>query len=237
MSLIQLEEVGSTNTWLKERCERLCDGDAVTALRQTDGRGRIGHTWLDSEGMLPLSVLLKAPPEIETLTLRISIAVCRTLEPIVGESLSIKWTNDIILREHKLCGILCESVAKCDGLNVICGIGVNLSQPEEYFSAAGIPHGGSVKSLVGAECDRLSLARQLAKAVREYSEKSFADVREEYTRRCITLGREVRLVGASERICFAEGIAENGCLICTDESGCFEVNSGEVSVRGLLGYI
>lgn len=237
MSLTRLEEVGSTNTWLKERCADLLHGDAVTALRQTEGRGRTGHTWLDAEGMLPLSVLLKSPPDITTLTLRVCIAVCRVLEPIAGEPLSIKWTNDIILRGHKLCGILCESVQKRDGLNVICGIGVNLTQPQEYFETAGIPHGGSLLSLVGAKCDREELALQLVSAVEEYAALSFRDLREEYVSRCITLGREVRLLGREERTVFAEGITDSGALVCRDENGRFEVTSGEVSVRGLLDYI
>lgn len=237
MSLITLAEVSSTNTWLKERCGELFHGDAVTALRQTEGRGRIGHTWLDAEGMLPLSVLLKNIPHPGTVTLCVSIAVCHAIEPFIGEELSVKWPNDIILHGHKLCGILCESTVKCDCLNIICGVGVNLTQSAEYFAAAGIPHGGSLRSLVGAEADRDALTEELTRLIAEYSQKDFADVIDEYRRRCITLGREVRLVGASERTAFAEDISESGSLICSDASGRFEVNSGEVSVRGLLDYI
>ena len=132
MKLTELDEVSSTNTWLKERCEEHYHGDAVTALRQTAGRGRLGHTWLDSEGMLALSVLLKSPPGVDTLTLRVSIAVCRAIEQFIGEQLFVKWTNDIILREHKLCGILCESAVNGDSIDIICGVGVNISQSADF---------------------------------------------------------------------------------------------------------
>lgn len=60
--IIFLEEVDSTNSYLKLRCGKLPDGTAVTALRQTAGRGRRGHDWAADEGMLPLSILLKARP-------------------------------------------------------------------------------------------------------------------------------------------------------------------------------
>lgn len=237
MSLITLDSVPSTNTWLKERCEEYSHGDAVTALRQTEGRGRVGHTWLDSEGMLALSMLLKSPSHVDTLTLRASIAVCCALEPLIGEQLHIKWPNDIILRGHKLCGILCESVHKCDGQNVICGIGVNISQPTEYFVQAGIPYGGSVKSLTGKQPERTALIAALTEQLICCAEKSFDEIVGEYRRRCITIGREVRIIGAQERTAFAEDISESGSLVCRDENGSFAVNSGEVSVRGLLGYV
>ena len=187
--------------------------------------------------MLPLSVLLKNVSHPEAVTLCAGIAVCRAIEPFIGEELSIKWPNDIILRRHKLCGILCESAAKGDSLSIICGVGVNISQSAEYFKAAGLPYGGSLRSLAGAEPDRDALAEELARLIEEYSHKSFADIAEEYRRRCVTIGREVRLIGREERIAFAEDIAENGALVCRDESGRFEVNSGEVSVRGLFGYV
>ncbi|MBE6902227.1 MAG: biotin--[acetyl-CoA-carboxylase] ligase [Ruminococcaceae bacterium] len=237
MSLTKLAEVSSTNTWLKERCGELSHGDAVTALRQTEGRGRIGHEWLGHDGMLPLSVLLKDVPEPDTLTLRASLAVCRALEPVVGTELAIKWPNDIILHGHKLCGILCESVMKCDSRCIICGVGVNLSQPAQYFVDAGIPHGGSLLSLNGIQADRDALAQQLTELIAEYSRTGFNEVIEEYRRRCVTLGREVRLLGNTERTAYALDIAQDGALICRDSDGEFNVNSGEVSVRGLMDYI
>ena len=67
-NIIFLEEVDSTNNYLKARCGALSDGTAVTALIQTAGKGRRGHAWSTNDGMLPLSVLLIDPPESETWT-------------------------------------------------------------------------------------------------------------------------------------------------------------------------
>ena len=53
-NIVHLDETDSTNTWIKQRLCELPDGTLVTAKRQTAGRGRMGHVWLDEQGMLPL---------------------------------------------------------------------------------------------------------------------------------------------------------------------------------------
>lgn len=238
MRLIQLHETDSTNTWLKNNRKSLENGDAVTALHQSEGRGRFGHIWLDSDGMLPVSVLLRGIDDPATVTLCAAVAVCRTLEPYAGDRLLIKWPNDIILRGYKLCGILCESVCDGDGMHIICGVGVNLSQSADYFKKVGLPYGGSLVSLGGKSPDRQTIAYAIAQNISRLCADGFAAVFDEYRQRCITLGRQVRLIsGGSERTAFAEDIASNGYLICRDESGVCEVNSGEVSVRGIYGYV
>lgn len=240
MMLVHLQETDSTNTWLKLNRKSLSDGDAVTALRQTAGRGRIGHSWLDSEGMLPVSVLLRNPPYPETRTLTVSIAVCSALDSLydVPPSFGIKWPNDIVLDGYKLCGILCESASDGDGIDIICGIGLDLCQSAEFFSEAGLPHAGSLLQLTGISPDREQTAQLIAEKVMEYSRYSFSELIGEYKSRCVTLGREVRLIrNGGEQTAYAEDIAESGHLICRNEDGRFEVSSGEVSVRGLYGYI
>ena len=236
--LICLAEVSSTNTWLKQHRGELSNGAAVIAERQTAGRGRTGHEWLDAEGMLPLSVLLRSPRYPQFITLGASLAVCEAVEPLIGEPLGIKWPNDIILRGHKLCGILCESTANGDSIDIICGVGVNISQSADYFYSAGIPHGGSLMSVLGISADRERLARAIADNILRYSEKSFSEYRDEYISRSVTIGKEVRIIlPNAERTAFAEGISENGHLLCYSDTERFEVSSGEVSVRGLLGYV
>ena len=236
--LICLAEVSSTNTWLKQHRGELSNGAAIIAERQTAGRGRTGHEWLDAEGMLPLSVLLRSPRYPQFITLGASLAVCEAVELLIGEPLGIKWPNDIILRGHKLCGILCESVYFGESCDIVCGVGINLTQPQEYFIGAGLPYGGSLMMLTGKVPDRLSLAEMLCERIYEFSRKSFADVYEQYKSRCITLGKEVRVISPrGERTAKAVDIAPDGNLICSDKDGRFAGNSGEVSVRGLYGYV
>lgn len=239
-NLIYLEEVDSTNNYVKARCGELADGVAVTARIQTAGRGRRGHEWADDEGMLPLSVLLKNPPDCDTLTARVGLAVCdaigKTLEN--PPQVCLKWANDVIVANHKVCGILCESVFFGDCRNVICGIGINISQSEDFFREQNLPHAGSLLSLTGQAPDREELLKSVVEAVKLRAAMPFADCYNEYKKRLVNLGLSVRIISPSgERIATAVDVAPNGFLICRDEDGEFAVSSGEVSVRGLDGYV
>ena len=240
INYIRIDEVDSTNNYLKANRSQLPDGSLVIAGLQTAGKGRRGHDWLADRGMLPFSVLLKNPPHPDNVTLCAAVAVAKTLASWVpGEEFGIKWPNDIILRGHKVCGILCESVCFGSSMDIVCGIGVNLAQTAEFFEKANIPHGGSVEMLTGVTInDRDKLAEDIAERLYSYSRSGFESVREKYVKRCLTVGKKIRIIeNGSEREAFAEGIAPNGFLICSDENGRFEVNSGEVSVRGLMDYI
>lgn len=240
-NIIHLEETDSTNTWIKQRRSELPDGTLVTAKRQTAGKGRMGHTWLDERGMLPMSVLLKDPPHPTEVTLCAAVAVCRALEAAYPETkpkFGIKWPNDIVLDGYKLCGILCESACFGDRIDVICGIGINLTQSADFFAKSGLPHGASLETLTGFAPEREMLAESIADILTELCSAGFLPVIDEYRSRCITIGKEVRLIrSGTEETAFAQDIAENGFLICRSGNGVFEVNSGEVSVRGLYGYV
>lgn len=239
-NMIFLDEVDSTNTYLKERRNSLCDGDSVTAVLQTAGRGRLGRKWSADNGMLPISVLLKNPSDASTITLCAGVAVCEALENAFPKvNAQIKWPNDIIVSRRKVCGILCESVCVGDKIDVICGIGVNLTQTEVFFEEHNLPHGASLKILTGKETDRNLLAQDIANRVVDLCRKGFSEIYEQYKARCITIGKQVRLINnGNERVAYAEDIAENGFLVCIDSGGeRFCVNSGEVSVRGLMDYV
>ena len=206
--LICLDEVDSTISYLKRRIGELPDGTAVMAEVQTAGRGRRGHSWVSDGGMLPLSVLLKNPPQPATVTLCCGAAVCMALEA-AGAQAGIKWPNDVVVSAHKVCGILCES-----------------------------PHAGSLKQLAGISPDKTELAEDIAERVRTLCAMDFSEVYGLYKPRCVTLGRQVKLIeNGAERIAFARDIAENGFLVCEDENGRFEVSASEVSVRGIMGYV
>lgn len=237
-NIIFLDEVDSTNSYLKSRCKELSDGDVVTARLQTAGRGRLGHNWASNEDMLPISILLKDPPERENITARVGLAVCEALEELCeGLTASIKWANDIIVSSRKVCGILCESVLFGDCANVIVGIGVNVSQNAEFFGAAGLPYAASILMLTGNSPDREELTQKIAERVMVRAAMRFSECYDEYKARILNLNRQVKIISpTSERIAAAVDISESGFLICRDESGTFEVNSGEVSVRGLDGY-
>lgn len=241
MNIIELEEVTSTNDYLKAHCNTLSDGTAVTARVQTAGRGRRGHAWDDDGGMLPFSVLLIDPPEHETLTARVGLAVCGAIAEMYSEppEIGIKWPNDVIVSSKKVCGILCESVRFGACTAIICGIGINISQSAEHFLAAGLPNAGSLAALTGFAPDRKKLLETAVREVLRRAAMPFSDCAEEYGARLVNLGRSVKILGAngSERLAEAVAVAPNGYLVCRDENGLFEIGSGEVSVRGINGYI
>lgn len=236
-NIIYLDETDSTNNYLKAHFNELSDGDVVTARLQTAGRGRLGHGWAADEGMLPMSILLKNPPERENITARVGLAVCKVLEELCEVSAAIKWTNDIIVSSRKVCGILCESVGFGDCTNVIVGIGVNVSQTAEFFEREKLPNAASILMLTGKFPERKELIEAIAERVKIRAAMSFAECYSEYKPRVINLGRQVRIISpTSERIAEAVDISERGFLVCRDESGDFEVSSGEVSVRGVDRY-
>ncbi len=132
-SLHTLESVGST----QDECHRLAaegapDGTAVWARRQSAGRGSRGRPWRSPEGGLWLSVLRRSPaPGLDCLSLRVGLAVAAVLET-VGRvpPIALKWPNDLVLRDRKVGGILCEARWQGDRLGwVAVGLGLNVANP------------------------------------------------------------------------------------------------------------
>mgnify|MGYP000816812433 CR=1 FL=1 len=152
--LYYLEEVDSTNTWAKANLDKFGPVGAVYTTSQTAGRGRRGHTWINASGQaLYYTVVLKTElAQPESLPLFASMAVADALEQRYGIQCQIKWPNDLLLNGKKIVGILCESVSygyQQQGRGILCGIGINLAQPQSYFDAADLPHGTSL-ALQGA---------------------------------------------------------------------------------------
>lgn len=240
-NIICLVECTSTNDYIREHIAELSDGMAVTAMLQTSGRGRRGHTWLADGGMLPVSILLENTPECETLTARVGLAVCNALESVCKSQLPeirIKWPNDIIIAGKKVCGILCEGLLIGDKPCVICGIGLNVSQSEDFFKFANLPNGASLAMLCGTVPEREVLLEAIVSSVKRFAAMPFADCLSDFRSRVLNIGKTVRLIeNGKEHIATAVDIAPNGFLICEDENGRFAVGSGEVSVRGENGYL
>ena len=168
-----LPECGSTNAYVKEHFEEFGPVAAVYTQNQTAGRGRLGRSWVNAEGKaLYYTVAIKEPlAQPATLPLLASLAVRRQLQLRYGVDCQIKWPNDLLLNGKKIVGILCESVSygyQQQGRGILCGIGINLAQPQSYFDAADLPHGTSLalagrcggsfhrSRMAGGRADRLS---------------------------------------------------------------------------------
>ncbi len=246
--VVCLDEVDSTNDELKRRAMAgAVTGLAVTADSQTGGKGRRGRSFQSLAGQgLYLSVLLRpqAPLEqVSQLTAWTAVAVCKAIENTSGVAASIKWPNDVLVEGKKLCGILTELgvEAETGSLSyVVVGMGTNLTQTEADFGPELAPVATSL-ALQGAQVTRRELAAALLdelEAMNAAFPHDRADYLAEYRRRCVTLGREVRLVRPDgETSAKALDIDDSFALRVRLEGGREEtVSSGEVSVRGVLGY-
>ena len=143
-----LSECGSTNAYAKEHFEEFGPVGAVYTTNQTAGRGRLGRSWVNAEGRaLYYTAVIREPlAQPATLPLLASLAVRRQLQLRYGVDCQIKWPNDLLLNGKKVVGILCESVSygyQQQGRGILCGIGINLAQPQSYFDAANLPNGTS----------------------------------------------------------------------------------------------
>lgn len=247
--LVFRKETGSTNLDAKAIAEADgASGTLVVADMQTAGRGRRGHGWVaPAEKNIYMTLLLRPdcmPDKASALTLVMAIAVYEAVcEIIPTESCGIKWPNDVVVNNKKICGILTEMSAEPECIHyVVTGAGINVNQmtfPEEIKDTA-----TSLYLECGKETDRAKLvARVMHYFEQNYMlfEKSWnlEHLRNKYNHMLINMDRQVRVLdpkGAYDGI--ARGINEKGELIVvrSDNGETVNVYAGEVSVRGVYGY-
>ena len=237
-----LPECGSTNAYMKEHFEEFGPVGAVYTTNQTAGRGRLGRSWLDAphKGLYYTAVIRTDLVQPATLPLFASLAVCDALRERYRIDCQIKWPNDLLLNGKKIVGILCE--VGPDGHSIVVGIGINLAQPQEYFDAAGLPHGTSL-ALQGIAVDPAADAAALAesmtnfgfdRALYGFEREGFAAIRDAYKARCVNLGRHVTFDGGEGT---ALDVDEEGRLVVQGAEGSTHVFTGEVSVHGIYGAV
>jgi BirA family biotin operon repressor/biotin-[acetyl-CoA-carboxylase] ligase len=237
--------VDSTNTVLKRfAADGAPEGTVVIADSQDNGRGRLGRSWMSAPGLgIWMSVLLKPPfhpSEVQTLTLAASVAVCRALEPLKISGLGIKWPNDIMVKDKKVCGILTELSAEAERVAwVILGIGINVNHQEQDFPeeiapiASSLRLSGETLSLVDRGDLAAGLINEIEKVYDEYIEKGSLWVVDEWKKYNLTLGKRVRLISQNQSlIATSKDITPDGKLVVElDDGSCLEVLSGEISLR------
>lgn len=239
-----LSETPSTNLCCWEHADTLPHGAAVLARRQTRGRGRLGRSWSGGDGRsLMFSVLLRQQrvEELPLLTLVTGLGVARGLERLCAGPFSLKWSNDVLHEGGKVCGILCESrISGADALAVL-GIGVNVLQTQEEFRRLNLVYARSLymatgkKMEISAVC--AAILNELEPVLQIFGREGFSFLLPEYKKRCVTLGRQVRVEVGGETITgTALDVAEDGSLICETGAGLRRIYAGEASVRGLYGY-
>ena len=243
--LVVLDTIDSTNTYAKTLAvQGAAHGTVVLADHQTGGRGRLGRSFASPRGKgVYLSAILRydvPPSALMHLTCMAAEAVRRAVSGAAGLDCGIKWTNDLVVGKKKLCGILTELVSTSQGFAVIVGAGVNCSHLPEDFP----PEVASMATSLlqcGCPTDRSTVAaamiRQLSLADRDML--SPGPWMDSYRRHCVTLGQDVKILRGEEvRYAHVDGMDDQGALLVTLSDGTQEtVFSGEVSVRGMYGYL
>lgn len=242
-----LRETDSTNNALKRMCDA-AHGTVILTRKQTGGRGRLGRVFVSPPGGVYLSVLLRPnafAEELLHLTPMAAVAVRRAIFDCCGFYTDIKWTNDLVYRGKKLCGILTELSTEAGSgalQSVIVGIGVNCNTALDELPKEVRAMATSLQEIVGRSIDPNELAAAMIVRLQEMDAALLTQKEEwmrEYQAVCITVGKEVQIIRGTERTdAFAEGIDQNGGLIVRYQTGERAViSTGEVSIRGMYGYL
>ena len=246
---IFLPETDSTNDCLKKlAADGAPHGTVVLSDHQTVGHGRRGRSFLSPPGVgLYLSILLRPacpPTRLMHLTCAAGVAMCDAVEKSVGFRPGIKWTNDLVSGRRKLGGILTELRLNPKGLvdYAIVGIGINCCQSYQDFPPEIREIAGSLSMVTGHTVDRFRVAAAELDALYAMSQGLLTRqeaMLEQYRKDCITIGQEISLVRGEEvRHGKALDVDGEGALVVLFPDGHTEaVNSGEVSVRGMYGYV
>lgn len=223
-------------------------GTCLLAGHQTAGHGRLGRNFHSPEDAgVYLSMLLRpncAPAELMHLTCAVAVAMCDAVEKAALFRPGIKWTNDLVHGKRKLGGILTELGFAADGTvdYAIIGIGINCCQKAADFAPDIRDMAASLSMVTGSQTDRSYVAAAMMEALREMDSRLLSrreEILVQYRTDCITIGQDISLVRGDEiRYGKALDVDENGALVvCFSDGTVAPVNSGEVSVRGMYGYL
>jgi len=226
----------STMTVAREKAVKGAqEGTVIIAEEQTSGRGRMGRTWRSPQGNLALSLILK--PNLENLPRLVmiaSLAVLRTIKFLTNIDATIKWPNDVLIKDKKVCGILIESEVKGETVNyAIIGIGLNI-----YLDASNFPDISTIATSLRQETAQAVSKPELTAILLSELEKLYLAVKDgatiykEWRAHMDTLGKwvEVKSGKTTERG-VAEDIMPNGNLILRHTDGnTTEILAGDVTV-------
>lgn len=249
-SLHWFDSTDSTNNRAKLLAQQGAPhGTVLIAGHQTGGRGRMGRTFQSPSGMgVYLSVILRPqckPQEIMHLTCAAAVAMCRAIEAVTGLRPGIKWINDLIWNKKKLGGILTElAVDPKTGLTdyAIVGIGINCRQQAQDFPPELRSMAASLSMAAGKDiCPQVLAAAMIEQLVQMDAAltASKAQLMALYRQNCITLGKEVS-VHRADTVRHGKALeldSDGGLLVAYSDGTAETVNAGEVSVRGMYGYL
>ena len=224
-------EVDSTNAVAASMAQKADNGTVILAERQTQGKGRMARSWASPQGGIWMSIILKPDMPLADayrLNMIASIALARAFFGLYSLSAGIKWPNDLLIGDQKICGILMEINAEVDRLNyVIMGIGINAN-----IDVSGFPEEWRSTSLwheMKRKIMRVELIQRILQEMEElYERMGSKEIYEEWRGRSITLGRQVRITSINGDL-YGEAmdLEEDGALIVKTENDLMRVLAGD----------
>ncbi len=245
---IHFESIDSTNDKIRELAKQgEHEGIYASADEQTAGKGRRGRVWESRpRDSVATSLLLKPSLPIEkipTITTLSAIAVVRTVKRLADIDCQIKWPNDVVINGKKVCGILCETEPADDGIYVIVGIGINV-------------HNEKFAGEISATATSIDLEKNDTRAVHrrdvvhvlweEFSRLydvfletgDLSNLKAEYESMLVNKNQTIYIEENGKiSVAIARGVSNDGSLLVEENGTVRAVNTGEVSVRGVYGYV
>lgn len=243
--ILHFETIESTNNYAKKIALEELDGTVIISEEQTKGRGRVGKQWYSKSGEgIWMSIILKPdiiPQKAPFITLIAGASIVKALNKL-GVETFIKWPNDITINNKKVAGILTELSTEVDKINyIVLGIGINTKTMK--FSQE-ISEIATSLYKEGYEISRVDIV----KAILEEFEKLYLqyvneNVRKETLSICrkysAIIGKDIYLIKEDEKeLVRCLDINDDGNLIVRNENNIIqEIISGEISIRGVKGYV
>ncbi len=220
----------------REAQQGAAEGTVIVTDEQTAGRGRLRRVWFSPKGSVALSVILyPSIAELPSLIMLASLAVVHSIKAVTGLKAQIKWPNDVLINDRKVCGILIESDVQGNTVNYTnIGIGINVN-----FRMADFPElisiATSLSDELGRDVSRLSLVRCLLVEIEGlYLALSMGgSIYEEWQGNLVTLGKRVRAhTGETVYEGIAESVARDGSLMLRGFDGNLtKIVAGDVTLR------
>ncbi len=224
------DELDSTSVKAREIAVDSPDGTVVIAEKQVGGRGRMGKKWHSPPGGIYLSIILKPeipPDHAHRLTLVSGVAATEVLKEL-GVAAEIKWPNDILINEKKVCGTLTEIDAEMDAVNyVIVGIGIDANIELEMLPSIAMLQATSLLEETGGVVDRVAITQRFLERFEQYyatfMDVGFSQILKHWREYSSTIGRRVKIVTKFRTIVGeAVGIDHDGALIVELDDGSVE---------------
>ena len=236
------EEIGSTNDEAKTKLteiENFNDSLVIFAEQQTSGRGRSGKTW---ESPANVNIYLSFGwhsslkiSDLEGLSLASGVEISNHLDPIIGESLKIKWPNDLFLSEKKTGGILVETTSNKKSTSIVIGVGLNVLMSDKVENSID-QDWTSLSIHFGKDFDRNKIAGLMLEALfhlkNNFESNGFYHYKDRFeelnilkNKECLATLDDVSLMG------LVEGITENGELIFNENGKIHQLRYGDVSIK------